>query len=198
MEFQKILSHSTKKPQSILKIIISISAALLVMWLFLVFRMDMDNAATAQASEPEVIERTQGLKNSLLINNEAKTQKVQEAEESPAMFQKAFLTFMVMISVLGGVWLWSKKKGDNPARKESSRELGGHVLGQGVQLKFVEVNREVWVLGVSSGSVNLMHRIPKSEWKEGEEEIKSQELGVQSIKETGKSDFKSLYKFFTN
>ncbi len=181
-----------------LKIIISISAALLVMWLVLVFRMDMDNTANAQTSTPEVIERTEGLKKSLLKKDEAKTEKVKVAQESPEMFQKAFLTFLVMISVLGGVWLWSKKKGNNPASKESSKDLGGHVLGQGVQLKFVEVNKEVWVLGVSSGSVNLMHRMPKSEWKEDEEETKTRELGLQSVKETGKSDFKSLYKFFTN
>lgn len=195
MDYQEIFSQSTKKPQSILKIVISISVVMLLMWLFVVSRMDMGNVT--DASEPETIERTEGLKTSLIKPVETGSEKRVEKKEAPAMFQNAFITFLVMICVLGGVWFWAKRKGKTPRTKENSRELGAHVLGQGVQLKFIEVNEEVWVMGLTSGSVNLLHRVPKDEWKDGEVDIDSPEFGHKSIK-TNTGDFKSLYKFFTN
>ena len=69
--------------------------------------------------------------------------------------------------------------------------MGEHILGHGAQLKFVEVNNEVWVLGLTAGSLNLLHRVAKSEWTE---------TNVDELPEmkADSADFKSLYKMFRN
>ncbi|MEQ8525934.1 flagellar biosynthetic protein FliO [Gracilimonas sp.] len=193
MDFTKILSQSEKKPQNVLKIVLAFAAALLVIWMFLVSRMEF-SATERATSNPEVIERTEGLKSSL---NKEKTE-VQEVSpekaeaETDDAFQNAFTTFLVMMGMLGLVWFWSRKKSGSPQTKKDGRDLGEHILGQGVQLKFVEINNEVWVMGMTAGSLNLLHRIPKSEWNENE--------GLEEIAEVknGSADFKSLYKMFRN
>ena len=196
MDYQKILSQSGKKPHSILKIVLGISLALLVIWLFLVSKMDM--GTVAQSTEPEVQERTIGLKESMKKSSGSEVQ-VDNAEE-PAMFQNAFITFLFMVSVLGGVWYWSKKKGNAVQKEIKSRDIDSHVLSESTQLKFVEVNEEVWVLGVTETGVNLLHRYAKEEWKEGEEDKIT--TGMSPDKDirnkTGKGDFKSLLKLANN
>ncbi|MBO6586844.1 MAG: flagellar biosynthetic protein FliO [Gracilimonas sp.] len=193
MDFTKILSQSKKKPQNVLKIVLAFAVALLVIWMFLVSRMEFSATETA-ASNPEAIERTQGLKTSL-------GQKTAEVEVSAAepenagedtVFQNAFTTFLVMMGMLGLVWFWARKKSGSTQQKQDGRDLGEHILGQGAQLKFVEINNEVWVMGMTAGSLNLLHRIPKSEWNENE--------GLEEIAEikNGSADFKSLYKMFKN
>jgi flagellar biogenesis protein FliO len=157
----------------------------------------MELGSQQQATNPEVQERTEGLKNSLkkeedipAVSETAGTERVQETESENA-FQNALPTFLVMMTMLGLVWLWSRKKGKASASGEKSRELGEHVLGQGAQLKFVEVNNEVWVIGLTAGSLNLLHRVPKSEWLENS-------VGELTEMKSDVSDFKSLYKMFRN
>lgn len=196
MDYQKILSQSGKKPHSILKIVLGFSLALLIIWLFLVSRMDM--GTVAQSTEPEVQERTIGLKESMQKSSGSEVQ-VEEAEK-PAMFQNAFITFLFMVSVLGGVWYWSKKKGGAVQKETKSRDIDSHTLSENTQLKFVEVNEEVWVLGVSETGVSLLHRYPKDEWKEGEENKLTNGIPHHKDikKKTGKGDFKTLLKLANN
>lgn len=193
MDFTKILSQSKKKPQNVLKIVLAFAAALLVIWMFLVSRMEF-SATERASSSPEVIERTEGLKSSLKKEKtEVQPVSPEKAEaETDNAFQNAFTTFLVMMGMLGLVWFWSRKKSGSTQIKQDSRDLGEHILGQGAQLKFVEINNEVWVMGMTAGSLNLLHRIPKSEWNENE--------GLEEIAEVknGSADFKSLYKMFRN
>ena len=194
MDFTKILSQSKKKPQNVLKIVLSFAVALLVIWMFLVSRMEF-SATEKASSDPEVIERTEGLKSSLTKRKSSEVQPAspqQEEAESDSAFQNAFTTFLVMMGMLGLVWLWSRKKSGSTQLKQDGRDLGEHILGQGAQLKFVEINNEVWVLGMSAGGLNLLHRIPKTEWNQNE--------GMEEITEVknGSADFKSLYKMFRN
>lgn len=192
MDYQKIFSQSGKKPQSILKIVIGISLALLVMWLFMVSKMDM--GSVAQSTKPEVQERTIGLQESLKKSAGSTTQ-VSKEEKAP-MFQNAFITFLFMVSVLGAVWYWSKKKGGVAQKEIKSRDIDSHILTENTQLKFIEVNEEVWVLGVSESGVNLLHRFSKEEWKEGEAGELASGMAADNVRntKTGKGDFKSLLK----
>ncbi|MGN8226763.1 flagellar biosynthetic protein FliO [Gracilimonas sp. BCB1] len=193
MDFTQILSQSKKKPQNVLRIVLAFAVALLVIWMFLVSRMEF-SATEKVASDPEAIERTQGLKTSL----GQKTPDVEVSATEPEnagednVFQNAFTTFLVMMGMLGLVWFWARKKSGSTRQKHDGRDLGEHILGQGAQLKFVEINNEVWVMGMTAGSLNLLHRIPKSEWNENE--------GLEEIAEikNGSADFKSLYKMFKN
>jgi flagellar biogenesis protein FliO len=202
MDFYKALSKSGKKPNSILKIVLGFSVALLVMWLFMVSRMDT-GSVVSQSNEPEVQERTLGLQQSLRstpaeemeTENQSPENNGEVAKkESPALFQNAFVTFMVMVVMLGGVWLWLKKRGDgNPVNQKKNRELDTHALGENSQLKFLEINEEIWIIGMSENGINLLHRYPKSEWKEGlQDELP--EAGNSSKFSTKKGDFKSFLK----
>lgn len=193
MDFTKILSQSKKKPQKVLKIVLAFAVALLVIWMFLVSRMEF-SATEKAVSDPEAIERTQGLKTSLgKKTTEVETEAAKpEGAKEDTVFQNAFTTFLVMLGMLGLVWFWAKKKSGSTHQKQDGRDLGEHILGQGAQLKFVEINNEVWVMGMTAGSLNLLHRIPKTEWNENE--------GLEEIAEVknGSADFKSLYKMFKN
>lgn len=199
MDFKSILSQSSKKPTSILKMVLGFSAVLLVIWMFLASRMEM--TATERSTNPEVELRTKGLKASLMEaevadSAEAAVPAVSEEkaakQEQKSVFKNAFTTFSVLVVLLALVWLWVKRKSNPSTQSMNGRDLGEYVLGQGAQLKFVEINNEVWVMGLTAGSLNLLHRIPKDEWAENE--------GIKETAELAKSsgDFKSLYKMFKN
>jgi flagellar biogenesis protein FliO len=205
MDFQKLLSQSKKKPQHILKLVLSFSVVILVIWLFMVSRMDLSTTNTSQ--DPAVQARTEGLKTSLLQKEQESAQKEGETQpetiaqpkqavtenEAPNVFQNAFVTFALMITVMGGAWFWVKKKGSSSRKKtEDERDRGAYDLGPGAQLKFVEINQEVWVLSLTGGSVNLLHRIPNAEWNENEMDV------PLDTKTASTADFKSFYKYFRN
>jgi len=164
MDLREHLTSSSVSPQKILKIVIGFSVVLLVMWLFMISRMDYSGSVDPQNEVAQA--RADSIRT--LIGQQAPASSNIE-DDSPDIFMNAFTTFLVLIVILGGIWLWSRNRtqsGDTPA----SREIDGHMLGQGAQLKIVEINDEVWVLGVTSDSVNLLHRYPKNEWTESLEE----------------------------
>lgn len=164
MDLREHLSSSSVSPQKILKIVIGFSVVLLVMWLFLISRMDYTGSVDPQNEVAQA--RADSIRT--LIGQQSPASSGME-EDSPDIFMNAFTTFLVLIVILGGVWFWSRnrtKSGDIQA----SREIDGHILGQGAQLKIVEINEEIWVLGVTSDTVNLLHRYPKDEWNESLEE----------------------------
>lgn len=206
MDFYKAFSKSGKKPQSILKIVIGFSVVLLVIWLFMVSKMD--TTTVTQSVEPEVQERTMGLQQSLRATS-AEAEKTgfsgsQEVskKEAPELFQNAFVTFIIMVSLLGGAWVWIKKKGGgNGASKIKSRELDSHSMGDSSQLKFLEINEEIWVIGMSENGINLLHRYPKTEWKESNLQDESEGIGkANKVTKNGmfKGDFKSFLKLVSS
>jgi flagellar biogenesis protein FliO len=100
-----------------------------------------------------------------LVENREARPEPRPVQESPNIFMNAFTTFLVLLVLLAGVWLWSRKR--TPAvRQGAFREYGSHSLGYGAQVRIVEISNEVWVLGVTANSVNLLHRYAKEEWTE--------------------------------
>lgn len=183
MDVNKILNQSTKKPQSVLKIVLGIAVIMLVMWMFLISKMEVSGQTTPAA---EGVTQTESIKSSLLQQDDPEKVTVRESE-SPDMFKKALPTFIIMMVILGGIWIWAKKKGKGTEAQGDVRDIGNYVLGQGSQLKFVEINHEVWVLGLTAGSVNLLHRVPKAEWTDEHTES-----------EISPKDFKSFYNLLKN
>lgn len=196
----EILQQTSKKPQSVLRIVLGIAVVMLVMWLFLVSRMELQ---TEEQQSPEVLtEQTadqpqvKSLKQSLLESTQqgdteemvpAPVQEVPSEQESRSMLSRALPTFVIMMVVLAGIWIWARRKQNNNSTVTESRELGKYDLGQGSQLRFVEINHEVWVLAVGTGSVELLHRYPRSEW--------SDEQAEAAI---SKADFRSFYNLLKN
>ncbi|MAO63674.1 MAG: hypothetical protein CL666_01610 [Balneola sp.] len=205
MDFQKMFSKTGKNPQSILKIVLGLSFILLVMWLFLVSQMDTRSVSPENSSR--VIEQTtdttsQAAQSEAIAVAEEKQSDAQRVEkkEAPALFQNAFVTFLVLVSLLGGIWYWAKKKeGTNP-RKGKTREVDSHQLSESSQLKFLEINEEIWIVGLSENGMNLLHRYPKEEWKEGLPNTPEMRKGKQTKlrNENGNMDFKSLLKVVSN
>jgi flagellar biogenesis protein FliO len=97
-----------------------------------------------------------------------------EKDSDSGMFGNAFVTFLFLIVLLAGIWYWSDR---NNGRLEPgmNRILGTQTLGEGVSLKIIKINQEVWVLGVTSQSVKLLHRYNENEWNE--------EMPVQNMKQ---------------
>lgn len=191
MKFTNVLNHTTKQPKTILKIVVSVSVGLLVLWIFLVSKMDLpsqrDTVLVFEDSTSQVID----VKNSLL-GEDAPVEKNEIANnEQPAVFQGAFTTFFVMVTILGGVWLWaSRKKKTSHLADQDVKEISQHVIGQGAQLRIVEINDEVWVLGVSPNGINLLHRYPKNEWKPPTK--------IPPGEDISGSDFNSILKMLGN
>ncbi len=193
MNLTNLLSHSTKQPKTILRIIISVSIGLLVLWIFLVSKMELpgerDSVLVSSDSTQSVVE----LRNSLLSDEKVNQPDIDEAitEEAP-IFQGAFTTFFIMVTVLGGIWLWTTRKKKNVDVSEHDvKEITQHVIGQGVQLKILEINDEIWVLGVTANAVNLLHRYSKSEWHPSK-------LPDPEPEEISGSDFNSIFKLLGN
>lgn len=110
MNLTNLLSHSTKQPKSILRIVISISIGLLVLWIFLVSKMNLPNERDSVLVTADTSQTVVDLRRSLLGEEQVGSAEVEAVAEQTPIFQNAFTTFFVMITVLGGVWLWSMRK----------------------------------------------------------------------------------------
>jgi len=159
MDLRKFLASSQINPRKILKVVVSLSVVLLVMWLFMVSRMELND--TDRGSGPHKIERTDSLRTSIARDNQ-----VSESDRSsPNIFMNAFTTFVVLIVILTIVLIFMKNR-QGPVSEKQLKELGEHILGLGAQIKIIEMNEEIWVIGVTTSQVNLLHKYSKADWKE--------------------------------
>lgn len=162
MDFRQQLASSSSNPQKMLKIVISISVVMLLIWLFVVARMDYTAPPKPQQSQSARQVQVDSLRSVL-----GRSSDIGRSVEggSSGIFMNAFTTFLVLIAALGGVWFWARKKAPTQS-PTGSREIGSHTIGQGSELKFVEINEEIWILSVTADGIDLLHRYPRSEWKE--------------------------------
>lgn len=164
MDFKKYMSGRSADPKQILKFVLGFAAVMLVLWLVMVSQMDFDS--TGSASTPEEQMRADSLRSAITQNDGVpQSQRASSEEESPNIFFNALTTFLFLITILGLVWIWSRSKSNSPDRSaQMFKEIGGQHLGQGAQLKVIEINNEIWVMGVSDGSLSLLHRYDKDNW----------------------------------
>ena len=160
MDLRKFLESTQANPRKILKIVVSISVVLLVMWLFMVSRMELTE--TSRSADPQTIERADSIRTAIARNSRT---PAAEDRRSPNIFMNAFTTFIVMIVILVIVLILVRNR-QAQAPQSRLKEIGEHMLGQGAQIKIIEMNEEIWVIGVTSANVNLLHRCPKENWKE--------------------------------
>lgn len=191
MNLSKLLQQSTKQPKAILKIVISVSIGLLVLWIFLVSRMELPSERDSVLVFSDTTAQVIDISSSLLGEASNDQPVVINNSEQPVVFQGAFTTFFVMVSVLGAVWIWvARKKKKPPVSEQEVQELSSHIIGQGIQLRIVEINEEIWILGVSPSSVNLLHKYSKDEWKPPAKIPQGEEISG--------SDFNSILKMLGN
>lgn len=174
MDLRQFLSSSSINPKQILKIVLSLSVILLVVWLFMVSRMEL--SGPGRGADPASIERADSIRTA--INSNRPDREIVRSENEPNIFMNAVTTFVVLISIMGVVWFLIQKKASGSREQVPLfRDMGEQPIGNGSQLKVVEVNGEIWILGLASGSVNLLHRYQSDEWKEREIQTTEKEDG---------------------
>lgn len=161
MDLKNYLSSSSADPKQILKIVLAFAVVMLVLWLFMVSRMDFRGGIETADSRVHVESDST---RSAITQYEGRPQR--SGQDSPNIFFNAFTTFAVLLGLLGIVWLWTRSKEQSAPKKSDLNELGGQMLGQGAQLKILEINNEIWVMGITANSVNLLHRYSQDEWIE--------------------------------
>lgn len=163
MDLRQYLSSTSVDPKQILKIVLSLSVVLLVVWLFMVSRMELTGPNSG--AHPASIERADSIRTA--INSNRPDLEINRSENEPNIFMNAVTTFLVLISFLVVAWFLIRKKTSGGSDQVPLfHEMGEQSIGSGSQLKVVEVNNEIWILGLTANSVNLLHRYQSDEWKE--------------------------------
>lgn len=181
MDLRDKLSSLSVSPPRILKIVIGLSVVLLLMWLFTLSQIDYTGENTANR---EVFQQEQAA-DSLSADSAASeagdmNRDADRYGGSSDMFSNGLVTFFVLAIILAAIWFWiDRSEGSVPAAK--GRQIDSHSLGEGGQLKIIRVNKEVWVLGVTSTSVNLLHRYSEDEWKETKDAYQTTDTGTDAF-----------------
>lgn len=162
MDIRQLLSATSVKPQNLLKTVLLFSVVLLLIWLFLVSRFEYNPDPVPGESIVQV--PADSLK--ALEDKPGENPVSRQSRQSSGIFMSAFTTFMVLVILLGLVWFFIGNKSMWKTQAGDVQQIRSIRLGQNSQLKIVEINEEVWVVGVTTDSICLMHRYPKSEWKE--------------------------------
>lgn len=170
MDLREKLSSLSISPKKVLKIVIGLSVVLLLMWLFTLSQIDY----TGKSGDRKVFKSEQAIDS---LSAEADTSSSEATEvsrynNSSNLFINGLLTFFVLVVILGLIWFWADRSGGGSARSKKGRQVDNQILGEGAQLQIIRMNneKEVWVLGVTSSSVNLLHRYTDEEWEESEKE----------------------------
>lgn len=166
MDLRDTFSSLDASPNKILKIVIGISVILLLMWLLTISQIDYDND-TGQDQQRSVF-KTEAAADSTATQadtSQVLSKPVKTSDESSNLLTNGVVTFLVLLVILGGVWIWVDRKAPQ-ANTTNGRQVASIRLDEGAQIKIIRINQEVWVLGVTGSSVNLLHRYSGSEWKE--------------------------------
>lgn len=167
MDLRDKLSSLDVPPSKILKIVLGLAVVLLLMWLFTLSHIDYNQGPDAKEYIKAKADSTEKIITSRKNNREP--EDIRSYEQSSGVFTNGLITFLVLLVALIMVWFWvDRKQSGRPTGR--GRELDSQVLGEGAKLKIIQINEEVWVVGVTSSSVNLLHRYSKEEWKEKNQE----------------------------
>lgn len=162
MDLRDTLSSLDVAPKKVLKIVLGLAVVLLLMWLFTLSHIDYNGDPDA---EKVTITTEEPADSSAAVSGEDAQKLRSYSKSSGGMFSSGLLTFMVLLAILIGIWFWLDRKNPNQSGTVR-RAVGSENLGEGAKLKIVQINNEIWILGVTSASVNLLHRYPKNEWQE--------------------------------
>lgn len=173
MDLRDKLSSLDVPPSKILKIVLGLAVVLLLMWLFTLSHIDYNQGPDAEdyiktEANADSTEQVFSPKENKGIA-ENKTEDIRSYEQSSGVFTNGLITFLVLLVVLIMVWFWIDRKQSGRSTSRG-RELDSQVLGEGAKLKIIQINKEIWVVGVTSSSVNLLHRYSQEEWKEKNQE----------------------------
>jgi len=165
MDLREKLSSVPGSPRKVLKLVLGLSFILLLIWLLTLSYLDLGESPTST----QLPDHSQSVDSSLTtaasdtINTPAI--QSQNTKEAPNLFTNGVIIFLVLAASLVLIWFWFERKGTS-ASQSVQREIDSLVVGEGAQIKIISINEEIWVLGITSESVNVLHRYSQTEWKE--------------------------------
>lgn len=154
-----------KPPKKVLSLVIGIAAVMLMLWLLFIIRMGSNPAPTALPENDIDRERLESVRT---LRGEMDSLPEHD-QRSGNIISNGVTTFFVLAILMGGAWLWLSRKGgplSNTSATARFTEVDRHMLGPGQYIQVVEINNEIWVMGVTNANVNLLHRYEKDEWHE--------------------------------
>lgn len=143
--------------------VLGLSFILLLIWLLTLSYIDLGESSTG----PQAFVNEQPMDSVSTATNgaSAKPSTEKSNSRSPALFSNGLIIFFVLAASLVVIWFWFERKGTNTP-VGFRREIDSLPLGEGANMKIMMINEEVWVVGTTASSVNLLHRYPKEDWKE--------------------------------
>lgn len=156
-------SFQNKPPKKILSLVIGIAGVMLMLWLLFVIRMGSAPAPTPTPENEIDRERLESVR-SLRGEMEALPEHDERANN---IIGNGVTTFFVLAILIGGAWFWISRKGGPLGASASTSqftEIDRHILGPGQYIQVMELNNEIWVMGVTNANVNLLHRYDRDEW----------------------------------
>ncbi|MCC5926850.1 MAG: flagellar biosynthetic protein FliO [Bacteroidetes bacterium] len=154
-----------KPPKKVLSLVIGISGVMLLLWLLFIIRMGSTPAPTALPENEIDRERLESVR-SLRGEMEALPE---HDERGSNIISNGVTTFFVLVVLIGGAWLWlARKGGPLHTSSQTSRfaEKDRHMLGPGQYIQVMEINNEIWVMGITNANISLLHRYDKDEWND--------------------------------
>jgi len=163
MDLREKLSTVPGSSRKVLKIVLGLSFILLLIWLLTLSYIDGGESSYG----PQAFVNEQPVDSvTTTTNGKAVDSLTKKANtDSPALFSNGLIIFFVLAASLLVIWFWFERKGPN-APVGIRREIDSVPLADGANMKILMINEEVWVVGTTSNTVNLLHRYPKDEWKE--------------------------------
>ncbi len=142
-------------PKKTLKVMLSLAATFLVLWVFVLAQNNNDGGPAA--GTPHGLVKVDSLHISLSPAAATIPQK-----ESSSFFSRSLPIVVILAVVMAGLWYWQKK---NPVKEDGLFTIvGKQQLGVGQQITVIFINEEYWVLSTSGKDISLMHRYSKEEW----------------------------------
>jgi flagellar biogenesis protein FliO len=175
-------------PNKILSMVLALAAVLLVLWLIVVSGSGTSNPpdVSLSAEEQERLESVRSLRDQA-------GQMGIEDERADNMKSNVVTTFIVLMVMLAGVWWWSRRGVKHTSYRSSFKQVEQHMLGPGQTLQVMEINDEIWVLGVTGSTINLLHRCDRNEWHP-EAELSSVEKPREKPDLGKENTFYSMFK----
>lgn len=176
MDLRRWTERSNRDPQWWLRTVLGVAAILLLLWLMIVSRMEFGTGDPDQVSPR--IESVRGTTDVHAIDPVPDGEAHNDhASSRRGPFLPAVTTFIVLATLLAGVWYLLVYKAGQKPRAGVDRTKETVSLGSGNELKIMDINGEVWVVGVSlQGPVQLLHRYSQEEWVEAETNNRSVEF----------------------
>ncbi len=135
--------------------VISLAFTLLVVWIFVM--ATMNNNSTSSLSPGDQM-RMDSLRTVL-----GRSGAAAHSSANPNLFYNALPAFLFLLLLLGGVWLWNRRR-EKPGDQQLFLVVGEQQLAPGQTIKIIAFQNEYWVIGITGSNMTLLSRLNKDEW----------------------------------